>query len=138
MPWLHSCTLYLQSADTSSLPCVVPLERCATATCEQACKQERGTCPALMMAAACGGTRRQLRGGGGARCTLTFSLHTRFQFKIKFNSSTPLISAAKKTGHSRVVHLARSSPAQRRRSSPSRRCRQHAQARHNCQCCLPV
>ena len=44
--------------------------------------------------------------GGGARCTLTFSLHTRFQFKIKFNSSTPLISAAKKTGHSRVVHLA--------------------------------
>ena len=51
MPWLHSCTVYLQSADSSSLPCVLPLERCATATCEQACKQERGTCPPLMMAA---------------------------------------------------------------------------------------
>ena len=61
MPCLHSCTVYLQGVDTSSLPCVLPLERCATATSEQACKQERGTCPALMMAAACGGTRRQLR-----------------------------------------------------------------------------
>ena len=43
MPWLHSCTVYLQGVDTSSLPCVLPLERCATAACEQACKQQRGT-----------------------------------------------------------------------------------------------
>ena len=61
MPCFHSFTVYLQGVDASSLPCVLPLERCATAACEQACKQERGTCPALMMAAACGGTRRQLR-----------------------------------------------------------------------------
>ena len=56
---MHSCTVYLQSVDTSSLPCVLPLERCATAACEQACKQERGTCPALMIAATCGVILRQ-------------------------------------------------------------------------------
>jgi hypothetical protein len=38
---------------TSSPPCLSPLERCAAATCGQACKWEHSTCPALMMAAAC-------------------------------------------------------------------------------------
>jgi hypothetical protein len=42
-------------------PCFLRLSRSPTATCEQACKQERCTCPALIIAATCGCVQLQAR-----------------------------------------------------------------------------
>jgi hypothetical protein len=86
--------LLLQSVHTSSLQCVSPLERCTTATCDQACKREHSTCPALMMAACganCGAAATRMRAimalwlwQRALRCALHRTAHCAAQFTKPF------------------------------------------------------